>query len=246
VIALIPARGGSKRLPRKNIRDFAGRPLIAWSIAMARAVEDVARTIVSTDDPEIAEISRAFGAEVRMRPAELASDTATTASVVRHVLDELAHEGHHPDGVLLLQPNCPLRPYSVVRAALDTFYAFPADSVVSVTASTEKQGQIAGGYFRPAYRPGTRSQDMPPTYYENGVVYVSRAPMVRHTGELFGQRIYPLVTERMFALGDIDTELDFEIAEHLFRAHRDLFALPSSPSTPPSPPSPRNACAPSN
>ena len=234
MIALIPARGGSKRLPRKNVREFCGYPLIHWSIAMAQAVPEIERVIVSTDDPEIAEIARASSAEVRMRPDDLSTDFATTASVVTHVLRDLASsEGYKPIGVVLLQPNCPLRPWAIVRSAIDVFMDSTVDSVVSVTASREKQGHIAGGLFRPAYAPGTRSQDMPTTYFENGVVYVSRGDMVRERGEIFGERIHPLVTDHLYALGDIDTELDFQIAEHLFRTHREHFLLPTrhEPST---------------
>ncbi len=228
MIALIPARGGSKRLPRKNVRVFCGRPLIHWSIAMAQAVPEIERVIVSTDDPEIAEIARAASAEVRIRPDDLSTDFATTASVVTHVLRDLAAtEGYRPVGVVLLQPNCPLRPWAIVRSAIDAFMGNTVDSVVSVTQSREKQGQVEGSCFRPAYAPGTRSQDMPSTYFENGVVYVSRGDMVRERGEIFGERIYPLVTDLLYALGDIDTELDFQIAEHLFRTHREHFLLPA-------------------
>ena len=182
---------------------------------------------MSTDDAEIAEIARASGAEVMMRPDELATDLSTSASVAQHVLRTLADdEAYEPPGVVLLQPTCPLRPYALVRAALDAFKARAVDSVVSVTLSREKSGHITGGLFRPAYRPGTRSQDLPAAYFENGIVYVSRGRMVREKGELFGDRIHPLVTDPLYALGDIDTELDFEITEHLFRTHREHFALP--------------------
>ena len=224
MIVLIPARGGSKRLPRKNVRPFCGKPLLEWSVAMGRALR--LRTIVSTDDPEIADVARASGGEVRMRPAELATDHATTASVVKHVLDELAREGDEADAVVLLQPNCPLRPFALVRDAIDAFSAHHVDSVVSVTATHQKRGVVDGGLFRPEYRPGTRSQDMPTSYCENGVVYVADGPRVRATGELFGERIFPLLTDPLYALGDIDTPLDFEVAEYLFRRHKDHFIVP--------------------
>jgi N-acylneuraminate cytidylyltransferase len=229
VIALIPARGGSKRLPRKNIRPFAGKPLLHWSVALGRALPEVTRTIVSTDDAEIAEIARASGAIVSMRPRELATDEATTASVVKFVLGELAREGHATDGVVLLQPNCPLRPLSLVEDAIAAFRARRVDSVVSVTLSHQKRGHVVEGLFRPEYQPGTRSQDMPPAYFENGVVYVSDAERVMRTGDLFGERVFALETEPLFALGDIDTELDFQVAEHLFRLHHERFALPETP-----------------
>jgi len=112
VLAVIPARGGSKGIPRKNIRDFAGAPLIAWSIAAALRAETVTRVIVSTDDEEIAGVAREWGAQTPfLRPAELAQDDTTDYPVFRHALDWLAaHEDYHPDVVVQLRPTSPVRP----------------------------------------------------------------------------------------------------------------------------------------
>jgi len=223
VVAFIPARGGSKRLPRKNVRLFAGAPLLVHSIALARMIPAIDRILVSTDDPETAEIARGAGAEVVVRPAELSHDRATTASAVKHALETAYTERELPLGVVTLQPNCPLRSPALVRRAIELFVEQSPDSVVSVTESHHKLGVIERGLFRPSYRTGTRSQDLDSRYFENGVVYVSRPEMVVNREDLFGERIVPLITEPLFALGDIDTALDFEVAEFLFRAHRERF-----------------------
>lgn len=224
VVALIPARGGSKRLPRKNLKLFAGRPLIYYSIALAQALTQIDRCIVSTEDKEIGAVAEELGAEVVDRPAELATDFASTASVAQHVLGQLTTVGHHADTLVTLQPNCPLRPLALVQDALDLFSANDVDSVISVTQSHQKVGEIKDQYFVPDYEPGIRSQDMGPKYFENGLVYVSRASMVLETGELFGRKMFPLITDPLYALGDIDTELDFQLAEFIFERYRDHFS----------------------
>jgi CMP-N-acetylneuraminic acid synthetase len=223
VVALIPARGGSKRLPRKNLRLFAGRPLISYSIALARSLSSVDRCIVSTEDEEIATVARSLGAEVIDRPAELADDFATTYSVVKHALDQVSARNHEPDALMLLQPNCPLRPRSMATEALDLFFANSADSVVSVSHNERKLGEIRESCFVPQYQPGIRSQDLAHTYFENGLIYVSRPGVVRDGPDIFGKRVLPLITDPLYALGDIDTELDFQIAEFIFARYRDHF-----------------------
>ncbi|HKQ71029.1 MAG TPA: acylneuraminate cytidylyltransferase family protein [Polyangiaceae bacterium] len=223
IAALIPARGGSKRLPRKNVLPFAGVPLIVHSIAAARAVGRIDRILVSTDDTEIAEIAAQACGEVIVRPAELAHDHATTGSAVRHALG-VAYAGRVlPTCVVTLQPNCPLRPAQLVADAIELFLAKAPDSVVSVTSSHRKHGTIDDGLFVPEYRTGMRSQDMQPRYYENGVVYVSRSNLVMAREDLFGERILPLITDPLYALGDIDTALDFQVAEYLYHAHSERF-----------------------
>jgi CMP-N-acetylneuraminic acid synthetase len=219
-VAIIPARGGSKRLPRKNIRPFAGKPLLVHSIAVAQKVPAIRRILVTTDDAETADIARAAGAEVVIRPAELSSDHATTASAIRHALAVTFSSDHLPRAVVTLQPNCPLRSPAMVAEAVERFERESADSVVSVTRSHHKLGTIEAGMFVPRYRTGMRSQDMPSEYYENGVIYVSAAEMVVEREDLFGARIVPMVIDPLYALGDIDTELDFRVAEFLFEAYR--------------------------
>jgi len=224
VVALIPARGGSKRLPRKNLRSFAGRPLILYSIALAQNINLIDRCIVSTEDEEIAAVARSLGAEVVKRPPALADDFATTASVARHVLEQISAEGKVPEALLTLQPNCPLRTVSLVQQALEFFFANTADSVITVTRNHRKLGEIQDRHFIPKYKPGIRSQDMAPTYFENGLAYVSRASLVLKEGKLFGRKILALEVDPLYALGDIDTELDFQVAEFVFEKYRDHFS----------------------
>src|SRR5512147_1332629 len=135
ILALIPARGGSKGIPRKNIRNFAGYPLIAWSIAAAKKAACVTRVIVSTDDPEIAAVARECGAETPfLRPAEFAQDNTTDLPVFEHALQWLAeHENYKPDIVIHLRPTSPIRPRGLIDEAVKILLAHPdADSVRGV------------------------------------------------------------------------------------------------------------------
>ncbi len=138
VLAIIPARGGSKGIPRKNIRDFAGYPLIAYSIHAALTSKYVTRTIVSTDDIEIAEVAKQFGAEVPfLRPAEFADDLSLDLPVFRHALETLQkNEGYKPDLVVQLRPTSPIRPVNLVDSAIEAILNNPhADSVRGVVPS---------------------------------------------------------------------------------------------------------------
>jgi len=223
MIAVIPARGGSKRLPKKNILPFAGSPLICHTIALARSLPVIDRVCVTTDDAETARIAREAGAEIVIRPAELATDRSTTASAIRHALLALCEGGPRPEAVITLQPNCPLRTAAIVNGAIDLFRREKPDSVVGVTKSHHKLGPIENDRFLPAYRTGTRSQDLAEQYFENGVIYVSRADMVSSAEDLFGGAIAPIVIDPLYALGDIDTLLDFQVAEFLFTKYRERF-----------------------
>lgn len=223
IIAIIPARGASKRLPGKNIRAFAGHPLIAYSIATARISTLVERFFVSTEDHEIMRIAQAYGAEVIIRPPEYATDTAKTGFVIRHAVEYLVISEHLDiDAVVLLQPTNVLRGPTLVDDAIQTFLANDVDSVITVSPNRRKSGRIVGGLFHPEYPLEARSQDLELTYYENGLVYVTKAS-VAATGSVFGQTIMPLAVEEPYAVADIDTELDFEIAEFVFRRYGDHF-----------------------
>lgn len=223
IIALVPARGGSKRLPRKNVLPFAGKPLICHSIDAALAARTLAGCYVSTEDPEIAEVAGSAGAHVIPRPPELATDRATTAAVARHAVRHLDGMGLAPTAVVTLQPTNPLRPPWVIDRAVERFRVGDADAVVAVTRSHRKLGGLEDGCFVPEYLPGTRSQDMPARYFENGVVYVTDAALLRDHGDFFGRRMVPLELEPLYAMGDIDTALDFAIAEFLFQTYRSHF-----------------------
>jgi N-acylneuraminate cytidylyltransferase len=192
---------------------------------MAFAARDIDQCYVSTENSEVAAIAASSGAKVITRPEALATDEASTASVAEHAVRHLDAAGTPPWAVVTLQPTCPLRPLWVVERAIQRFRVGDVDSVVSVTRSHAKLGVVEGGLFVPEYRPGVRSQDLTPRFFENGVVYVSSAAMLRERGEFFGERIAALELDSLYGMGDIDTALDFQVAEFLFRTHPDDFSL---------------------
>lgn len=217
VVAFIPARGGSQRLPRKNLRLLAGLPLVEHAVALARSVAAIDRCVVSTDDAEIAAVARAAGAEVVSRPASLASDIASTASAARHAMEELRRDGACPSIMVTLQPTCPMRSAAQVASALDLFLAHRPDTVVSVSPVSMKGGTLAHGVYRPKYTPGARSQDLQPAVVENGLVYVTDVATLLATGDLFTPRLRGLLCDPIAALGDIDTEADLVRVERLWQ-----------------------------
>lgn len=220
VLAVIPARGGSKGLPGKNIRDLAGRPLIAHSIAAAQAVRPPLRKIlVSTDDAAIANVARDAGAEVPfMRPPELAGDTAGSMEVVRHAVEWIRRvEGWEPRWLLLLQPTSPLRTVSDIEAALSIATCSPCDSVIGVSAIAHGHPRLArriddgrlAPYFAATDTP-TRRQELDPAYYINGAIYLTRIETI-DDGSFYGEVVRPYVMPAERAV-DIDTEFDLRLA----------------------------------
>jgi CMP-N,N'-diacetyllegionaminic acid synthase len=218
VTALIPARGGSKGLPGKNIRPFHGRPLLAWTIEAARACEAVGAVVVSTDDPAIAEVATDWGALVERRPAELATDTASTADVVRHHLEAWRMAGRRTDVVALLQPTSPLRTAHHVEAALRQFEDEALDSLASCTLSpahpylTWRLERDRLEAFIPD-APVARRQDLPPAFVLNGALYLFRAAAFPATGDsvLYGV-VGGYVMDPAVSI-DIDDLEDFQAAE---------------------------------
>ena len=178
ILGLVPARGGSKGIPRKNARALAGRPLVAHSIAVGLASPSIASVVCSTEDGEIAELAKAAGARVPfMRPVEYARDDSPTADVAIHALDELARLGERYDAVLLLQPTAPLRVVLDIEEAVETFVAEGADSLVSLTRAAAHPFtvyKLVGSTpvpFVPSSA-GMRRQDFPPAYVRNGAIYL--------------------------------------------------------------------------
>src|SRR5437870_5509555 len=178
VLAIIPARGGSHRLPKKNVRLVAGRPLVAHTIEHARLSRVVTRTVVSTEDPEIASVSREAGAEVIERPAVLASSTATSESALLHVLEHLERtEGYRPDIIVFLQCTSPVRQPDDIDRAVQTLLNSGADSLFSATRSHWLIWRSEGPWvksFNYDFRVRRREQDMEDEWRENGSIYVLR------------------------------------------------------------------------
>jgi YrbI family 3-deoxy-D-manno-octulosonate 8-phosphate phosphatase len=228
VLAIIPARGGSKGIPRKNIKAFAGHPLIAYSIEAGLQARSVSRVIVSTDDEEIAAVARAYGAETPfLRPTELAQDRSLDLPLFQHALDWLAaEEGYYPDLLVQLRPTSPIRPPDLVDAAVETLLAHPlADSVRGVVPAGQnphkmwridpQSGQMKNlldvpGVAEPYNAP---RQELPPVYWQTGHVDVVRAATVRQ-GSMSGRVILPVMVDPAYTV-DIDTPKDWARAEWL-------------------------------
>ena len=224
VLALLPARGGSKGVPRKNVRSAGGKPLIAWSIEAARTSRYVDRTVLSTDDAEIAAVARKFGCDVPfMRPAELATDKAGSMDVIRHALATLPERY---DLMVLLQPTSPLRRAGDIDDALERYLASGAKTCVSV-CETDKHPywmvtMTENGAVRQLFSPEQipdRRQDAPPVFALNGAIYIAPTDHLVAGGELIvpGTLGYVMPKERSF---DIDTELDLRLADFLLTEGR--------------------------
>jgi N-acylneuraminate cytidylyltransferase len=207
VLALIPARGGSKSVPRKNLLQVAGKPLIAYSIGHALECTQITRTIVSTDDDEIAEVSRRFGAEVPFRrPAEAATDTATDLQVFRHALLFLQEQGYTPELVIHLRPTGPVRRIDLIEHAIGMMLRHPeADSLRAVGLADQtpyKMWRIEGSYLRQALPlagfPESHSmprQKLPAVYWQNGYVDIVRPRTIIELDSMVGQVVLPFVVE---------------------------------------------------
>lgn len=216
-LALIPARGGSKGIAHKNVREICGKPLIAWTIEAALAAKGVARVVVSTEDNEIAEIARAWGADVPfMRPAELATDETPGIVPVAHAIEQLRE---HQD-VLLLQPTSPLRGRREIEGLLEVTRKSAAPSVVSVTETRDhpawmfridRLGQLER-YDSSAE--ATRRQDLSALYSLNGAMYWARSDWLRREQTLIGKGTIGFVMDDESSV-DIDTMLDWRLAEVL-------------------------------
>jgi CMP-N,N'-diacetyllegionaminic acid synthase len=219
-LAVIPARGGSKGVPGKNIKPLAGVPLLAYSIRVAQQSGCCDRCIVSTDDEAIAEVARAYGAEVRMRPEEYARDDSPTLPVIEDVIRHCCPDGM-PDLVVILQPTSPLRRPEHIAAAVASLQDGD-DSCVSVCEAEHtpyKMYRIDDGLLTPLMKDhgiGVPRQLLPPVYRENGAIYVTRTRVLMERGTIWGDRVRPFIMDRESSL-DIDTPLDFEIAEFLIQ-----------------------------
>lgn len=222
VVAIIPARGGSKRIPNKNIKLFAGKPIISYSIRVAQETGLFDRIIVSTDSLEIADIAREYGAETPfLRPAELANDFAGTAEVLCHAIEWLAKEGTQPEFVCCIYATAPFIQASYLKQGYDKLVSSDATSVFSITTYpypiyrslkiTEK-GCIE--MIWPEYA-NFRSQDLPEAYHDAGQFYWVNANKFMLGKALFAKDSLPVILPR-YLVEDIDTMEDWETAERLF------------------------------
>jgi len=228
VLAIIPARGGSKSIPKKNIKLFAGKPLIAWSIDVALKSGIVDKLIVSTDDDKIADVSRQFGAEVPFtRPVELAQDNSPTLPVLQHTVSFLKEQGYCPDYVLLLEPTSPCRQPFHLQEAVEILENTGADSVVALGEvpkhfnpswqynidADKKLSLFTGGSIKNIIR---RRQELPYTYFRNGAFYFFKTELLfADEPSLYGDDVRGYVIEDKYSV-DIDTPEDWLAAEKKF------------------------------
>ena len=218
-LVVIPARGGSKGVPLKNIRPLCGKPLIAWTVDQSLAARHVGRVVVSTDDPRIGEVARIHGAPIPfLRPPELAEDSPPTEPVLLHAIAELERFGYVPDAVVLLQATSPARRAGAIDSAIEQFEREDADSLVSVCENHYffwKNRQTPEALYDFRNRP--RRQDIAEEarwYRENGSIYITRTQVLRaQRNRLAGKITMFLMSEA--ESWEIDTESDFRVLEAL-------------------------------
>jgi|WetSurMetagenome_2_1015567.scaffolds.fasta_scaffold26253_4 CMP-N,N'-diacetyllegionaminic acid synthase len=222
ILGVITARGGSKGLPRKNVLELNGKPLIAWTIDSAKRSKYLDKVVVSTEDKEIARISRKFNAEVIDRPKELATDAATSIDVIKHAISFLdKSEKYKPEIVVILQPTSPLRDESEIDAAIKKLIETGADSVISVSEyetspflayTLDSAGRmdllIKSGYN------SSRRQDIPKAYKPNGAVYALRTDTLMKENRIVGNDTRALIMPKDRSV-DIDDATDYKLAELL-------------------------------
>jgi N-acylneuraminate cytidylyltransferase len=213
-IAIIPARGGSKRLPNKNILLLNGIPLLAHSILFAQANSEIIDAVyVSTEDAKIKEIALQYGAKFMDRPTAISGDLEPTVSALKHVLQSI----EEVENVIVLQPTNPLRPENLLVEAFEKFKSGGYDSLFTVTQSHQKLGKIKGAAFEPFnYEIGQRSQDLEPLYFENGLLYITKAKAILED-KIITENAFPYVVNSIFAKVDIDTQEDFDYAQYLIQ-----------------------------
>lgn len=230
VLALIPARAGSKRLPGKNIKLLGGKPLIEWSIDVAKNIDDICDILVSTDDECIADIAKNAGALAPwLRPADLSNETASSADVAMHALDWYESVKGKTDGLLLLQPTSPFRTRETILRGLSLFKKDKNHrSVVGVSrAETHPMMcfSIEGDLMIPfidGVEYHSRSQDLPPAYKVNGSFYLVSSDKFRATKSFYDSDTLPLLIDSFEESIDIDTELDWKMAELTLNAREDF------------------------
>lgn len=212
-IAIIPARGGSKRLPGKNSMLFGKMPLVAHSILYAKVNPKIISDIyVSTDDARIKEVALEYGAKIIDRPHYLCGDSEPTVTALKHVLENI----EPVENVVLLQPTNPLRPKNLLREAFEIYAKENCDSLFTVSRNHQKLGKIENHKFMPFnYEIGQRSQDLEPLYFENGLLYISKASLIMDD-KIISANAFPYEINHIFSQVDIDTLDDLEYASYLF------------------------------
>ena len=223
-VGLIPARIGSKGIPRKNIRDFCGKPLLAHTIEQALRMRSLDRLIVSTDSPEVATIAEEYGAKAPfLRPSALAAATSTDLAVVQHFVTWLEEtEDYRADTVVYLRPTCPFRRVSWIEEAILKCWGGEFDAIRAVSRASHPPHwmfRLDGEYLSPLLGHETnlmRRQDLPDVYQPNGTFEIIKRTTLVGQGSLYGERVGYFLCDDL-SIMDIDTELQFRLAEAQFR-----------------------------
>jgi N-acylneuraminate cytidylyltransferase len=220
ILAVIPARGGSKRVPGKNIRKLGNKPLINWTIDTALNTPELSAIVVSTDDAQIAEIAQSAGATVPwLRPTKLATDEAKSADVAIHALDWFETENGEVDGILLLQPTSPFRTNETIQKAISLFKNHKRSSIIGVSPlqnhhlyTLEKHGEFLVQYQQQRFL-RKKLHNKSQVYAVNGAIYLVSPHEIRSSNSFVGSCLRPIIVESPIEALDIDTEEDFKIAE---------------------------------
>ncbi|MEP1487177.1 MAG: acylneuraminate cytidylyltransferase family protein [Algibacter sp.] len=211
-IVIIPARKGSKRLPEKNTKLLSGVPLIVYSILYAKKHAFIDQIYVTTNDLKVKKIAIQYGAKVIDRPDSLSGDLEPTVTALNHVLEVIELE---VENVILLQVTNPLRPLNMLKDAFEIFNNKKLESLFTVTKNNHKLGEIVDSTFKPYnYKIGQRSQDLEPLFYENGLLYIAKAYLIKKE-RIISEKAFPLLINHPFAKVDIDNIDDFKYAEYL-------------------------------
>ena len=229
ILALIPARGGSKRLPGKNIKLLGGKPLINWTLDVAQGIPEIYEILVSTDDPKIAAIAKAAGAYVPwLRPESLATDQATSVDVALHALDWYEAENGIVDGLLLLQPTSPFRTQVTIKQGIELFKRNGFRPVIGVSPVRDHPMwtfKMKDRYLVPFVEHhgfGIRYQDLEPALAANGGFYLISPEELRKSKSFVSHESIPLVSKSNIETLDIDTESEFELAEYFLAQKHGL------------------------
>lgn len=214
-IAIIPARGGSKRIPEKNIQLLGELPLLVHSIKFAKENNEIIDEVyISTDDAEIKKIALQFGTKVIDRPRSISGDFEPTVSALKHVLESIEL---NVENVVLLQPTNPLRPKDLLKETFQKYQNENLESLFTVSRNHQKFGKITDNKFLPFnYVIGQRSQDLEPLYFENGQLYITKTSLIMND-IIISENAFPFEVNHIFAHVDIDTPEDLDYARYLYQ-----------------------------
>lgn len=223
ILTVIPARGGSKGVPRKNIKLLGGLPLLVYTLKTAEKLSGIlAKIVVSTEDKEIAEVAEKYGGEIVERPPELAEDHTKSEPVLTHALEVLEKSGDRYDGVLLLSPTNPFRNPRFIKEAVDLFSTSGFDTIIGLKPVYKYSYDVKEtGEAVPLYEKRANRQERKPTWLENGALYLSDAELIRK-GQIFGPRIGYVKMDDLSSI-NIDEPIDFLHAEAVINS--GLFKL---------------------